>query len=91
MDRETSSRCRLTHTEYVGPRDLMNYCEDFRMLRTTRSATARRKSSSRVHAGEQLCHALKEDSEPGRIDVCECWLTAFRLAALRALQSAGSS
>ncbi|HZN58264.1 MAG TPA: hypothetical protein VFD71_09340 [Planctomycetota bacterium] len=53
MDRETSSRCRLTHTEYVGPRDLMNYCEDFRMLDTRQRDREEKISSARAR-WEQL-------------------------------------
>ena len=32
FDRKQSYSCKLTHTSFVGNRESLNYCEDFRML-----------------------------------------------------------
>ena len=34
FDRKISYSCTLPHTAFVGPRDLLNYCEEFEMVNT---------------------------------------------------------
>lgn len=47
FDSKQSSSCQLKHTEYVGPRDLLNYCEEFRMIDTREQAREAKTASAR--------------------------------------------
>ena len=42
FDRERSNSCTLENTTFVGSRDSLNYCEEFRMLDAFRRAREER-------------------------------------------------
>jgi hypothetical protein len=47
FDTTLQSACKLKHTTYVGSRDILNYCEEFRMLDSSVRAREDRVSLAR--------------------------------------------
>lgn len=53
FDRRVTNSCTLAHTAFVGTRDTLNYCEDFKMLDATLRASEDRVVRAKT-AWEQL-------------------------------------
>ena len=53
FDHVLTNSCRLPHTSFVGSRDSLNYCEDFRMIDASVRAQEERVSRAR-HTWEEL-------------------------------------
>lgn len=53
FDSELSNSCKLAETQYVGPRDASNYCEEFRMVNSHLRAIEARTERAR-NVWEQL-------------------------------------
>jgi hypothetical protein len=48
FDRKITNSCKLAHTSYVGPRDLLNYCEQFEMVNAELKAVEARFERART-------------------------------------------
>ena len=47
FDREQTHSCTLPKTDFIGGRDILNYCEEFRILDTMRRARENRVSRAK--------------------------------------------
>lgn len=47
FDDAVTNSCRLTSTTYIGPRDALNYCDEFRMTNQTLRAVEARTERAR--------------------------------------------
>ena len=48
FDHRTTNSCKLPDTEYIGPRDIPNYCEQFRIFDCVARADEDRVSRAKV-------------------------------------------
>ena len=53
FDPDITNSCRLSHTDYIGPRETINYCDSFRMINTELRAIEARTERAR-NVWEQL-------------------------------------
>ena len=55
FDHAVSRECTLDGTEWIGPRDVQNYCEDFAM-----TDSARKAAEEKVSRAQSAFHSLWE-------------------------------